>query len=905
MSNTEHPGGFIKREVIPKGMSVSEVARRVGMSRPAVSNLLNGKVELSIEFAKKIESVFGYSAKKLMDLMADYKVSLAESQQPTGNTKNYVPQFLSITADELSTWAKTINARTRLPVFLRTLVNSTGINLAEVDFPGNDDGERSGWDGIVVAAARTPWVPSGKSCWEFGCNKNFKRKASTDYSKRTADTPKDEKRDIVYICVTPHRWFGKDEWAEEKRSERHWKDVLVYDSSDLEQWLEQSIVGQAWIANEIGYPTDGVKAVDQVWVEWLADCEPTLSEKLFDQAFDSHADTLTRWVESPNPTNLVIAADSIEEASAFVCDALRRLKDKGGLVDRTAFFDSSESLKKVITSNTTIIPIISHSDVERAFSVFSGQVKSIILYPRNATNRDHDVLLEPLSYECFRAGLQEMGCSDDEIMKLGNESGRSLTILRRSLSKLNAVRTPHWASDITQAHRLVPIAFAGSWNQHNQADRYLLEMLSGGRPYDDLEKDLALLLKLDDAPVWAVGSLRGVISKIDAIFAIKEIITSKDVEHFFQVAELVLSEDDPALDLPQDERWAASIHGKTRELSGAIRDGISGMLVLLAVFGRQLFGTRITDVEARAERLVGDLLTPFTLRTLESQERDLPVYAEAAPEVFLKLLENDLQSEESEAIKLLRPASTGFGSSCPRIGLLWALELLAWSKEFLPRIVIILAELSKVEIDDNWSNTPSNTLHSLFRHWYPQTSASLKERESALNLLFERDASIAWDICISQISSGFDSASPNMKPTWRSFAHGNDGRTSGQESYDFSLHCIELLLNWPSYSLEKIIQLLECLDTLDDAFQNKVFIVIEDWISTAPSKEDKAKLREKIRVSVYSRLAAVRASKSKKVGTSKNTRLKTIYDTLEPDDIVIKYAWLFFFIGYYQVNQAR
>ena len=33
----------------------------------------------------------------------------------------------------------------------------------------------------------------------------------------------------------------------EKKKEGSWKDVRAYDSSDLEQWVEQSLPGQAWL----------------------------------------------------------------------------------------------------------------------------------------------------------------------------------------------------------------------------------------------------------------------------------------------------------------------------------------------------------------------------------------------------------------------------------------------------------------------------------------------------------------------------------------------------------------------------------------------------------------------------------------------------------------------------------
>ena len=81
--------------------------------------------------------------------------------------------------------------------------------------------------------------------------------------------------------------------------------------------------------------------------------------------------------------------------------------------------------------------------------------------------------------------------------------------------------------------------------------------------------------------------------------------------------------------------WAAAIHGKKREFSSALREGISETLVLLAVHGKHLFGKRLGfDGELAAARLVGELLEPFETRKLKANDRYLPLYAEAAPKEF-------------------------------------------------------------------------------------------------------------------------------------------------------------------------------------------------------------------------------------------------------------------------------
>jgi addiction module HigA family antidote len=49
-----HPGVFIRERIIPGGISVKDAAKRLGVGRPALSNLLNGNSSLSPEMAVRL-----------------------------------------------------------------------------------------------------------------------------------------------------------------------------------------------------------------------------------------------------------------------------------------------------------------------------------------------------------------------------------------------------------------------------------------------------------------------------------------------------------------------------------------------------------------------------------------------------------------------------------------------------------------------------------------------------------------------------------------------------------------------------------------------------------------------------------------------------------------------------------
>ena len=67
-----HVGGFIKDMVIPDQMTVTEAARRLGVGRPALSQLLNENASLSPEMALRIEKVFSVKMDTLLRMQARY-----------------------------------------------------------------------------------------------------------------------------------------------------------------------------------------------------------------------------------------------------------------------------------------------------------------------------------------------------------------------------------------------------------------------------------------------------------------------------------------------------------------------------------------------------------------------------------------------------------------------------------------------------------------------------------------------------------------------------------------------------------------------------------------------------------------------------------------------------------------
>lgn len=883
-----HPGIYIKQHVLPKGLSVKDAAKLIGVGRPALSNLLNGKASLSPEMALRIEKAFGVESEELLRRQADYDKSQTGARAHQIPVRTYARSLMSIKAQQIAGWSQQVEARSLLAVLLRHLINSTGSNLKKVDFPAYDNAQRHGWDGVVDTDSATPWIPLGISGWEFGCDQKPQIKADHDYAVRVASVQPKERQDITFVFVSPKNWPGKNDWIKAKRAEKQWKDVRALDASDIEQWLEQSVAAQSWFAEKLSIPTDGIMSVEESWNRWAKVTKPELSKKLFRGAIDAHGEALKIWLGKNPERPFIIAADSIEEGLAFTSCALEALASvQQPFAAQAIVIQSMQGLKRARDASSKFIAILASSAVEAVSAGIHQTHHTIILRRRNGVEADADVTLDLLDDKTFREALTDMG-REAESDLLARESGQSPTILRRRLSQVPAIKQPPWAKDDETARKLVPIVLAGVWNSQTEADKQILNVLADV-PYNEVEENITELLGCDQPPVWSIGRYRGVASKIDTLYAVHRLITTADLDNFFFTAQLVLSEEDPALELPEDKRWMAQVYGKVRNHSAALRRGICETLVLLAVHGNNLFQQRLgRNVEAEVNATVRKLLSPPKAETWASQKDDLPRYAEAAPDTFMDVLNDDLSQPNPEILRLLRPASTEFGGGgCPRSGLLWALEGLAWKPERLLSVATVLCKLSAYPINDNWTNKPESSLGAIFRSWMPQTAASVEQRIAVIEKLAKKFPDVIWRLLINQLDRHATIETYNHRPEWRNDASGAGQPVSGQEIYAFQRKALDLLIAWPSHDERTLGDLVAQIFGFPDEDQEEIWTKIEAWATSETDENKIAALRERIRVSTLTR----RGRKSSEEETSK--RATQVYDRLLAKDLVIRHQWLF------------
>ena len=83
MVDPPHPGGIVRRQCLePLGLTVTKAAEGLGVSRQALSELVNEKTPVSVEMAIRLSKAFGSSPETWLGMQTAY--DLWEARERAG-----------------------------------------------------------------------------------------------------------------------------------------------------------------------------------------------------------------------------------------------------------------------------------------------------------------------------------------------------------------------------------------------------------------------------------------------------------------------------------------------------------------------------------------------------------------------------------------------------------------------------------------------------------------------------------------------------------------------------------------------------------------------------------------------------------------------------------------------------
>lgn len=409
----------------------------------------------------------------------------------------------------------------------------------------------------------------------------------------------------------------------------------------------------------------------------------------------------------------------------------------------------------------------------------------------------------------------------------------------------------------------------------------------------DEELTAALLKDANSAnPVFSMfGSVRAVISPVESAERFLQAITRSDLDAFREVVCSVLEEANPALVLPEDQRWGAKIYGKGRKESGDLRKGISTTLALLGSSSATVSDFPSLSFSDWAANVVSDILRfandDCTGGIWISINDVLSEIAEAAPEEFLDELQRAISPSGVFMDKLFHESSNWLAPTSPHVQVLWALERLAMIPDYFGRAMWLLALLADRDPGGKLANRPLNSLATILRVWYPQTAALSDERHSFVQKVCRKLPEVGKSLVIALIPRAGESTSTITPFEFRQSASPSKP-TNNQIVDDINVYlgcAIDLAESDPSIWI-KIIPRLPCLP--------------QKSRNTALNKLSLAKLksndtRDAIWLEFYKLIGEYQTSANVSGSLSHKDieRFKSVMKELEPADPVVQVAPLF------------
>lgn len=519
---------------------------------------------------------------------------------------------------------------------------------------------------------------------------------------------------------------------------------------DLETWLESAPVTHAWISEQLGLSPYGLQTADAWWSGWSNATNPALTPGIVLAGRSPSANALRQLVTGPAQI-ITLRAGSLDEALS--CVAALALEDdaagSGELLARMAFVDDVGTWRALADRPQPLVLVARTAEVA---AEAASSPKHHVIVPLTGEG-EAGVELPPIDAGEAAEALKVAGVDDQRADDAGRLARRSLLALRRHLARKPELHTPAWATAPVGRH-VRGILLAGAWRDDAPSDQAVLAELTGAA-YDDLREELTNLAAYEDPLILRVGQTWTVVSPFDAWRQLRTWLRPDDLSRLRPIVTAVLLEADPAFELAPEERWRASFDRKTRQHSSELRGGISTTLALLGAEGARVDGGQ----GANGSDVAADLVRVLLIKANEGAtgagwsalSHYLPLLAEAAPDAFLDAARDGTAGDEPVLARLFTDSDDShplFSSSSPHAGLLWALELLAWSPDHFGQAVDLLARLSEIDPGGRLLNRPSHSVSEIFCPWHPETTASNARRLEVIDALRERHPDLTWPLMV-------------------------------------------------------------------------------------------------------------------------------------------------------------
>jgi len=769
-------------------------------------------------------------------------------------------QIVGVT--ELENYADTRESEAVIPELVWMLVSQSAPDLITCRIPYGDHINQPGWDGRVETEnGFRQFIPTKKSFWEIGTGGDPQGKATEDFKKRTKEMTLQERQEGVYVFVTP-RAAGSGGWNEpaqrkwiENRKNDGWHDIKIIDGIQLADWLREFPAIGKWLLKKMGLKkaATSLSTPAEHWENMQQLTRPDnlpLSPKIFLIGRDQACTEVHRLFRA-EIKQVVFKYENPTDTEDFIAAFLASLdvETQRSFCNKCLFIKDSDMWLSVVDLRISHVLVADpkldlESSSEQLLLAAIKKGHAVIMSIAGASERGSESLI-PLhspSASALETTLIEVGYKPDRARELASAGALSLAKLKRYMR--NLPWSPPYAT-WGSARALSQAGLLGRWSGDNLADRAAVEIVTK-KAYGEWIEIVRPEALRSDTPLTQHNENWKIISRGEAWSALGPRLCNDDLDRFQNAALMVLGERDPKFELPKEERFAASIHGKVLQYSEFLRRGMAETLALLGSRSNVLSSCSQGKAELVATLTVRALLKDADWIKWASLGSHLPMLAEAAPDEFLDAVESALlKPVESPFNVLYAQEGSGVTGWNYTSGLLWALETLAWHSDYLVRVTMLLGELAAIDPGGTWANRPANSLIDIFLPWHPQTCASIQKRKAAVELLLREEPSVGWKLLQALLPHMHGTTSGCRKPAWRNFIpQGWSEGVTNREYWDQASGYAELAVSTAAADIPKLAELIDRLPDLPPPAYSSVLKHLSTDVVLALADSDRLPLWE-------------------------------------------------------------
>ena len=694
-----------------------------------------------------------------------------------------------------------------------------------------------------------PYVPEGKSVWEMGVSGDPRDKANEDYRARTNNTSQEERSRTTFVFVTPRSahfsWSETQQadWIAKKKAKNEWWDVKIIDATLLVQWIGEFPSVDVWLAEKLGKPVKNLERADSFWSDLSTIGSPP---PLHPEVFTSNRETACIKLKEllGNLTNqLQIDTHIRSQAMDFVAAYIATLPhDEHEKVVGNCLFVSTRDAWKYLSGLPRKLILVANFDLEEE------DTEATRLLQR-ARNNNHAVIYvrppggvpsafsvpipDPTAYQ-LQYSLEKSDYPSERARTIAQYCNGRLSVLLKLIQPFAA--RPEWTQG-TEASELVIAELLGSWHESSEADRKVAETLSG-KEYGEWIKVIRYMANRPATPLSHRDGIWKFNNRYEGWYELGSHIFDDHLDRFKSLAIQVLTEQDPIFDVESKNRNVARLQNVRLKHSTRIRTGIAETLALLGSHSKALTSCTLNKAEFVSVLVVREVLGNRNWSLWATLDSELPLLAEAAPSQFLDAIESLIAGHSSLIVEIFKQEGGPIFGQNYMSGLLWALETLAWSPEYITRVIVVLGGLAALDPGGKWANRPANSIRAILLPWLPQTCASIEGRYAAVKILLREHPTEGWKSLLELLPEGHSSSSHTRRPAWREFIPNTWQEQVTNKSY---LNQVEIYANLAvdvaSKDLSKVNDLIDRLGDLSPTARVKFFGLLEskDFISASES----------------------------------------------------------------------